>query len=94
MTADASSAIDVAAAAPDGPSPFERNDDDAAAPPPPTLPNPKMKSGSRARFMRFVVNETFRGVTVLSSPRYAANPVEAKRAGTIPNALHLRYGTA
>jgi hypothetical protein len=78
--AKASSATDVAAAAPEGPDPFDRNngmthhnngddddDDDGVAAPP--LPIPKMKRGLRARFRRFVVRDTLSGVTVFSSPR-------------------------
>jgi hypothetical protein len=76
----ASSATDEAAAAPEGPDPFDRNngtthhddgedddDDNGVAAPP--LPSPKMKRGSRARFRRFVVRDTLSGVTVFSSPR-------------------------
>jgi hypothetical protein len=78
--AEASSAIDMAAAAPEGPDPFDRNDgtthyddgDDnydnngvAALP----LPSPKMKRGSRARFRRFVIRDTLSGMTVFSSPQ-------------------------
>jgi hypothetical protein len=76
----AGSATDVAAAAPEGPDPFDRNDgtthhddgeddddDDGVAAPP--LPSPKMKRGSRARFRRFVVRDTLSGMTVFSSPR-------------------------
>ncbi len=75
----ASSAMDVAAAAPEGPNLFNRNDgtmhhddgndnndnDGVAALP---LPSPKMKRGSRARFRRFVVRDTLSSVTVFSSP--------------------------
>ncbi len=70
--AKASSATDVAAAAPQGPDPFDRNNgtphhnNGVAAPP---LPSPKMKRGSRARFRRFVVRDTLSGKTVFSSPR-------------------------
>jgi hypothetical protein len=78
--AEASSVTDVAAAAREGPNPFDRNngmmhhddgddddDDDGVATPP--LPSPKMKRGSRARFRRFVVRDTLSGMTVFSSPR-------------------------
>jgi hypothetical protein len=77
---EASSATDVAAAAPERPDPFDRNDgttyhdngnnnddDDGIAAPP--LPSPKMKRGLRARFRRFVVRDTLSGVTVFSSPQ-------------------------
>jgi len=89
--------MDVAAAAPEGPDPFDNNegtphdgddDDDSVTAPP--LPSPKMNRGSRAMFRRFVVRDTFSGVTVFSSPRYATKPVDANSAGTIPTALHLR----
>lgn len=96
MSAEASSAMDVAAAAPDGPTPFARydgapnDDDDAADTAPPPLPSPKMKRGSRAKFSRFVVRLTLSGVTVFNMPRYAAKPVLANNARTIPPALHRR----
>mmetsp|Transcript_52682 Transcript_52682/g.111916 ORF Transcript_52682/g.111916 Transcript_52682/m.111916 type:complete len:227 (-) Transcript_52682:900-1580(-) len=66
---EASSEIDVAAAAPDAPSPFHNifsNDEPGG--PMPLLPNPNMQSGSSTRFSRLVANDTFSGVTVFSSP--------------------------
>jgi hypothetical protein len=78
-SAEASSVTDVAVATPEGPDPFDRNDgmthqddgdnnndEDGVTMPP--LPSPKMKRGSRARFRRFIVRDTLRGVTVFSSP--------------------------
>ncbi len=77
--AEASSAMDVVAAAPEGPNSFDRNngmmhyddgdnnyDDNGVATPP--LPSPKMKRGLRARFRRFIVRDTLSGMTVFSSP--------------------------
>jgi hypothetical protein len=77
--AEASSTMDVAAAAPEGPNPFDRNngtthhnngdnDNDGDSIVVLPLSSPKMKRGSRARFRRFVVRDTLRGVTVFSSP--------------------------
>mmetsp|Transcript_11563 Transcript_11563/g.27120 ORF Transcript_11563/g.27120 Transcript_11563/m.27120 type:complete len:224 (+) Transcript_11563:4377-5048(+) len=81
---DVNSDADVAIAAP------------AAPKPPKTLLNkdPPIKIGSRTRFKRLVTIVTFSGVTVFSSPRYAAKPVEATSVGIMPSALHRKYGTA
>ena len=90
---DVNSAKDVAAAAPDAPSPvmslFMKMEVGA-----PTPLNPNIHNGSSTRFNKFVVNDTFKGVTVFNNPLYAAKPVAENKAGIIPSALHLKYGTA
>ena len=62
----------------------------------PTNPKgvPNINMGSNTKLIAFVIKLTLRGVTVFNNPRYAADPVAPIKLGTIPSALHRRYGAA
>lgn len=71
---DVNSEMEVAAAAPEAPKPLHILARIGLGHLMPIFPKPKMHSGSSRKFSKLVVRETFNGVTVFSSPRYAAKP--------------------
>ena len=77
---EVNSEMEVAAAAPEAPKPFHIHARIELGHFIPVFPRPKIQSGSSSRFSKLVVRETFNGVTVFNSPRYAANPVALNSA--------------